>query len=333
MLEKYLSRRELINYGKLSLLFLLNSCSNSSEKLKISLQSSLYPKFFKETFPAGWKQENTNFANYKLEKDKTRLLNSDVTLINDGWINGINLGNFQNLDFLFLNDNLDKRSKDFLKTFEDHERKKIFPIGIVPYAVILKNNNDLIDAAYKSWDFLLYKKLKGKIIFPESSRIIISISKKINEINSLSKLKGQAMLYDDQNALNWLINSDAAVAIVPYTFCIKYFRYDSRLSIVFPNQGVPLMWFFLLSKSKDNSKKLINWINFLENSEVIDKLANQGWYLPFENVNSQSKYKKNIRKNNFGPSKICWENSWSLPPLNNAQKLNLENLWNQSLIP
>ena len=40
-----------------------------------------------------------------------------------------------------------------------------------------------------------------------------------------------------------------------------------------------------------------------------------------------------LQNNNFGPSKKCWENSWSFSPLNNKEKLNLENLWNQSLTP
>ena len=39
------------------------------------------------------------------------------------------------------------------------------------------------------------------------------------------------------------------------------------------------------------------------------------------------------KNNNFGPSKICWENSWSLSPINNKEKFKLENFWNQSLTP
>ena len=162
----------------------------------------------------------------------------------------------------------------------------------------------------------------------------MSISEKINAKNSLSKLKGQVMLFDDQNSINWLINSKASVAIIPYSQCIKYRRIDSRLSIVFPNKGVPLIWNFLLSKSKINNQILIDWIESLENKIIIEKLANQGWYMPFNNEYSQKTYNFNIEKNNnFGPSKICWENSWSLSPINNKEKFKLENLWNQSLTP
>jgi len=36
MIKKYSTRRQFLNYGKLSLLFLLNSCSNFSKTIRIS---------------------------------------------------------------------------------------------------------------------------------------------------------------------------------------------------------------------------------------------------------------------------------------------------------
>ena len=92
------------------------------------------------------------------------------------------------------------------------------------------------------------------------------------------------------------------------------------------------MWNFLLTKSKINNRILTDWIKSLEKRATIDELANQGWYLPFNNEYSQDKYNIKIENNNYGPSKICWENSWSFAPVNNNEKLNLENLWNQSVL-
>ena len=87
---------------------------------------------------------------------------------------------------------------------------------------------------------------------------------------------------------------------------IKFISVDSGedgefISIVFPDKGVPLIWNFLLSKSKINNQILIDWIKFFEKRIIVDELANQGWYLPFNNEFSQSKY--NI-KNRFDQSKI-----------------------------
>ena len=331
MIKKYSTRRQFLNYVKLSFLFLLNSCSNVSKKIRISFQSSFFPKSLKDTLPANWEKEKIKFG--KSEINKINLLNSDFILINDGWINSVDFEKFQNINSLMLNEKLDKRSKDFLNSFKEYKRNKLFPIGVVPYAVIIKNNKDIINNANRSWDFLLSKKLKGKIIFPQSPRLIISIAKRINDKNALGKIKKQVMIYEDKNALNWLINSDACVAILPYSLCSKNLKIDSRLSIVFPDKGVPLMWNFLLSKSKFNNKFLIDWIISLENISVKDKLANQGWYLPFKDEYSQSKYNIKNEKNNFGPSLVCWEKSWSLNPLDKKEKLSLENLWNESLTP
>ena len=332
-MNKYSTRRQFLNYGKLSLLFLLNSCSNSSKKIRIAFQSSFYPQSLKDNLPKNWQQDNINLSKLDLEKNKIKFSNADFTLINDGWIDTINFESFQNINNLFLNDKIDSRSKDFLNSFSENKRNKLFPIGVVPYAVIIKNNKYLTNEVQKSWDFLLSESLKGKIIFPRSPRIIMSISKKINVKNSLNKLKAQAMLFDDQNSISWLINSHASIAIVPYSIGLKYLKYDSRLSIAFPNKGVPLIWNFLLSTSKVNNSILIDWIKSLENSHTIDELAKQGWYLPFKNEYSQDKFNITNEKNIFGPSKICWENSWSFPTLNKKEKLNLENLWNQSLTP
>ena len=332
MFSKFATRREFLNYGKLTLLFLLNSCSNFPNKIKITLQNSFYPEIFKDTIPKDWKQEKINFESIQQQKNKNIILNSDFTLINDGWINSLDFALFEDINEYPLMENLDKRSIDFLGSFRENQRRKLFPIGVVPYTIIIKNNKELINSARISWDFLLSKKLTGKIIFPKSPRIIFSIAKKINSSNSLKKLKSQAMLFDDKNTLNWLINSDACVAIVPYSLCSKYLKIDPRLSLVFPNQGVPLMWHFILSRSNLNNEIFIKWIKSLENKSIVDKLVSQGWYLPFNNDYLQSKYNSAMNPRSF-PSKKCWDNSWSFPVLTNEQKINLENSWNESLTP
>ncbi|MBO6975215.1 MAG: hypothetical protein JJ844_05950 [Prochlorococcus marinus CUG1435] len=332
MFSKFATRREFLNCGKLSLLFLLNSCSNPNNKVKIALQNSFYPESFKDMIPKDWKQEKFNFESIQLQKNRNTIFNSDFTLINDGWITSIDFAEFEKINEYPLIENLDKRSIDFLGSFNNNQRSKLFPIGVVPYAIIIKNNKELINSAKNSWDFLLNKKLTGKIIFPQSPRIILSIAQKINSSNSLKKLKSQAMLFDDKNMLNWLINSDACVAIVPYSLCSKYLKIDPRLSLVFPSKGVPLMWHFLLSRSNLNNTILIEWIKSLENKSIVDKLVSQGWYLPFSSNYLQSKYNSETYTKS-GPSKKCWDNSWSFPVLTNEQKINLENDWDESLTP
>ncbi len=332
MFSKYSTRREFFkNLGWLFLLF-LSSCSNLSRKPRIVLQSSFYPDYFKDTIPEVWQQKKIYFGSNYPEQYKNSILKSEFALINDGWINSLNLEEFKNINEYSIFEKLDLRSTNFLNSFDQNQRNKLLPIGVVPYAIIIKNNKDLINEARKSWDFLLSQKLTKKIIFPKSPRITISISKKINTSNSLAKLKKQAMLFDDRDTLNWLIKSEACVAIVPFSLCSKYLKVDPRLSILFPNQGVPLMWHFFLSRSHSYKETLLAWIKSLERKSSVEKLSSQGWYLPFKNNYAQNIYNAN-GKDILGPSKKCWDNSWSFPILTNSQKLTLEDSWNNSSTP
>ena len=334
MFAKYSTRRKFLNYISLSFLFLLSSCSGISRKVKISLQSSFYPNAFKKLIPNIWQQKNVKFESIQLAKNRKILFDSDFALVNDGWLSSIDFSSFEDINQLPIFDNLDKRSIGFLKNFEEYQRNKLFPIGVIPYAIIIKNNKELINLAEKSWDFLLAKELSGKIIFPQSPRLTISIAKRINSPNSLFKLKKQAMLYEDRNALNWLINSDACVAIIPYSLCLKYFKLDSRLAIVFPERGVPLMWHFVLSKNYINNEILIEWIKSFKSKSRVDKLSSQGWYLPFKNKYVEQTYNSDaLNMKVKSPTQTCWGNSWSLPPLTESQRIILENSWNAGLTP
>ena len=137
MFSKFTTRREFLNCGKLSLLFLLNSCSNLPNKVKIALQNSFYPESFKDTIPKEWKQEKINFENIRLQKNRNKISNSVFTLIYDGWINSIDFAKFEKINEYPLIENLDKRSIDFLGSFNQNQRSKLFPIGVVPYTCLL----------------------------------------------------------------------------------------------------------------------------------------------------------------------------------------------------
>ena len=332
----FISRREFFKYLSLSLLLFLNSCRNSFEKVKITFQDKFLPKPIKDTFPKNWVKTNLDFKNLSSKKYSQILKNSDFCIVNDGWLNKIQTDQFYNINSNYLLDKLDYRSKKYLNSFSANQKNKLFPIGVIPYAIVIKNNKDLINTASKSWDFLLKDNLKEKIILPNSPRLVISISDKIKETNSLRKLRKQVKLFDDKNSLNWLTNSDAIVAVVPYTLCRDFLKIDSRLSIVFPNNGTPLIWQFLLLKSELRKGNLVDWVDSLESPEVIDKLSANGWYLPFKNQYNQEKYflnNKYTSSRDLKPSKDCWLNSWSFKPLEEKEKIRLENIWNISLSP
>ena len=331
MNNKQLTRKKFLDIAKLSVLFLLTSCNGLSRKISIGLYKNFLPVSFINLLPKTWKKENLN---YKEDNSNKNFRNKDLILINDGWLSRVDLKLFDAISEPLIN-YLDERSKYYLSNWPFFEQKKLYPIGVIPYAVIIKNNERYKITNKNNWDFLLSKDLIGKMILPNSPRILISIAERINNKNAMKALFNQGNIYDDINAIDWLINTDAVLAILPLTICEKYLKIDSRLSIVFPNQGVPLMWNFLLINNNFNQALLLNWIDKLLDRNSINKLIKDGLYLPFNNEYIQSKYKyssKSARLLNR-PSEECWRNSWSFNSLKESEKVEFEKIWKDLLAP
>ena len=331
MNNKQLTRKKFLDIAKLSVLFLLTSCNGLSRKISIGLYKNFLPVSFINLLPKTWKKENLN---YKEDNSNKNFRNKDLILINDGWLSRVDLKVFDDISQPLMN-YLDERSKYYLSNWPLFERKKLYPIGVIPYAVIIKNNERYKITNKNNWDFLLSKDLIGKMILPNSPRILISIAERINNKNAIKAIFNQGNIYDDINAIDWLINTDAVLAILPLTICEKYLKIDSRLSIVFPNQGVPLMWNFLLINNNFNQALLLNWIDKLIDKNSINKLVKDGLYLPFNNEYIHSKYKyssKSARLLNR-PSEECWRNSWSFNSLKESEKVEFEKIWKDLLAP
>ena len=331
MKNKQLTRKKFLDIAKLSVLFLLTSCNGLSRKISIGLYKNFLPVSFINLLPKTWKKENLN---YKEDNSNKNFRNKDLILINDGWLSRVDLKVFDDISQPLMN-YLDERSKYYLSNWTLFEQKKLYPIGVIPYAVIIKNNERYKITNKNNWDFLLSKDLIGKMILPNSPRILISIAERINNKNAIKAIFNQGNIYDDINAIDWLINTDAVLAILPLTICEKYLKIDSRLSIVFPNQGVPLMWNFLLINNNFNQALLLNWIDKLLERNSVNKLIRDGLYLPFKNEYNQSSYNNTFKSERLlkRPSEECWRNSWSFNPLKESEKIELEIIWKKSLAP
>ena len=328
----YLSRRKFFNYIKLSFVFLVTSCTKVSKNIVVGFQKSFFPESFKNLFPKNWDRENIDLKEIYNPKNFHIYNKIDYILINDGWINKIKFDDFTSLNTKFFS-RLSDKSINYLSSFDENISNKLFPIGVIPYAVVIKNNEDIKNIAKESWDFLLFKDLKGKIILPNSPRIILSIAEKVDDQKALNKIINQQNIYNDKYALDWFLNSKAVIAVLPYSLCQTISKIDSRISLVFPRNGVPLLWQFFLCKSFSNQKPLLNWINSFENTSVLKNLLKDGWYLPFKDKYIQDFYSENFKVTKNGPSNECWENSWSLPNINKTEKIEIERLWKTLLTP
>tara|TARA_B100000963_G_scaffold76812_1_gene64841 strand:+ start:549 stop:1541 length:993 start_codon:yes stop_codon:yes gene_type:complete len=329
MKKNLINRRKFLDLAKLSFVFFITSCRGLTNKTTIGFHKKFIPDNLISSLPKNWIKKNINFEDINLNKN---IKNHDLIIINDGWLNKLRVKEFNDINSSLINI-LDKRSSDFLKYWDINERKKIYPIGIIPYVLVIKNNDYYKISKNSTWDILTKKEFKGKIILPNSTRILISLAEKINNKNSIKALINQDNIYDDKNAIDWLVNTNAILAIMPISYCHRYLKFDSRLSLVFPDQGVPLIWNFLLINNDFNQQKVIDWTKNLSNKNISNKLQSDGWYFPFNNNSSEEKYKFSQENKRFliRPSEECWKNSWSLPPLKDAEKIKIEKLWKESL--
>ena len=335
MINKFLSRRKFFNIAKLSFLFFLSSCRNFSANINVAFQKKLYPLQFIDKIPNLWNHKEINLNKSFKEINSKNFKNIDLLFVNDGWLNKINFDDFENINSALLY-KLDERSKTYLNNFEESKKRKLMPIGINPYAVIIKNNKKYLIDNNDSWDFLFLKDLKGKIVLPKSARIVLSIMKKIKNRDLIENIREQEFIYDDKNSLDLLLNTEASLAIIPLSLSQKYLKIDSRLSILFPNDGVPLMWNFAMIRSSLNLQEFNNWIDLLLNPKTTNRLVMAGWYLPFQTETMRQLYSGNMNQfsnYNLIPSKKCWDNSWSFSPLDPLEKKELEILGNNLLTP
>ena len=213
------SRKKFINL--LISFYLLSFYGNKSLSKNILFKFAIFKgslsKNFLNHIPNEYKifQINNNF------EEKNINLKYDLITISDGWLSKLNYRDFSKID---LNQFIQKFDSELLNINEMNQfSNRIVPISYSPWVILFKGDKSLHKDLEDSWGNLLDPKFKNKIIFPKSARVTMSIAEKINVDDSLTRLRSQIKTYDEQNAIDWLISSDASIALLPLNFCYKYF--------------------------------------------------------------------------------------------------------------
>ena len=98
MFYKNISRRKFLDFAKLSIAFLLTSCQNT-KKINLGLYVKFFPDTLVSSIPKSWTLNNINLQSDDL---KLNLKKNDFILINDGWLNRVNLDKFYDIDPDFI---------------------------------------------------------------------------------------------------------------------------------------------------------------------------------------------------------------------------------------
>ena len=328
-----LGRRDFLKYSLISSLFVLSGCSTSQQKLALRGVPDSFPSELINSLSSSW--EFLPIEEIELQKkpyNSTLKDKTDLLILNDGWISNLPFASLKEIKAIDVRDDFSKQASSFLEGLGDDYKNRIFPLAVSPWVILFRNEDSLDLKNKNSWEVIFSNALTNQIVFPNSPYLLISIVKKIGFVNDFSKLKSQAKLFDDRNALNWVISGRANAAVLPLSSCVDLLIKDPRLSVLLPQEGSPLNWTVLASPAMSPEPFPTDWFDLLWGERYLRRLIRKGFLPPTsfsdlrgENINVSQRY-----QSIFIPEERVWNKCWSLPVLSFEDKKDLAFNWNNS---
>lgn len=322
-------RRQLLQTGFIAGLSWLAGCARRDDSPILRAPEKSLPALWQQKLSTPWR-----FAELaEINPSETSWLNStDLLAIGDGWLSNLNPSSFQAIDAEPLQKRLGSEALRFLSEFPNAWKDKILPVGVSPWVMLFRGKPSLETQEMNSWDVLLSPALKGKVLLPASPRLVMSLTAKMQAPDALRLLKRAAISFDDRHALNWLLQGDAQVAVLPLERCMGALLRDPRLTAVLPAQGAPLHWTVLLRPSSTKEPLPQNWVTQAWEQPLLSRLLSAGWVPPLgiEILSvAMSRVPIPLRSLVLPPEKI-WQRCWNLAPLDPAEAETLKRSWNTS---
>ena len=327
-----LKRREFCELSLLAGLAGVAGCSRGVSSPILCAASESLPKELLGALPYPWKFQALEGQSLKPLSQTVFNANADLFAIGDGWISEFSKDAFKTIDSPQIALRLNKQAEEFLESFGPEISSRIFPIGVSPWVMLFRNGQEFSPRAKQGWDVLLDPELAGKLVLPESPRLVMSIADQIDQFDGLRRLRKQALTFDDKNGLNWVLSGKARVAILPFYRCFSSLSRDLRLSVSLPQSGTPLHWTLLVRPNKTKEPFPQSWIVKAWTMPLLGKLLARGWIPPINasELREAIDYVPNSYKEILLPTKSFWENSWSLSYLSEKKMARLERLWSES---
>ena len=328
-----LGRRDFIKYGLLSSLLILSGCSSSQKKLFLRGISNSFPLEFINSLSSAW--EFVPIKDIELKKNPYNSIlqeKTDLLILNDGWISNLPFASLKEIKATNIRNDFSNQANSFLEGLGENYKNRIFPLAVSPWVILFRNEDSLALKNKNSWEVVFSDTLSNQIVFPNSPYLLSSISKKIGLGNDFSKIKSQAKVFDDRNALNWVVSGRANAAVLPLSSCVGNLVEDPRLSIILPQEGSPLNWTVLVSPMSSPELFPSDWFNLLWGPTYSIRIIRKGFFPPTSFPNWREKHIKNPKRYQsiFFPDGRFWNECWSLPVLSFEDKKDLALIWNDS---
>ena len=330
-----MGRRDFIKYGLISSMFVLSGCSTSQQKFALRGVPHSFPSEFISSLSKSWEFipiEDEDIELKKIPYNSILQEKTDLLILNDGWTSKIPFGLLKEIKANDLRDYFSRKAISFLDGLGEDYKNRIIPVAVSPWVILFRNEESLALENKNSWEVIFSNALKNQIVFPNSPYLLISIAQKMGFVNDFSKFKRQAKLFDDRNALNWVVSGRANAAVLPLSSCVDTLIKDPRLSVLLPQEGSPLNWSVIASPSLSPEFFPTDWFDLLWGSTYLRRVINKGFLPPTRfsglkrrNLNVPQKY-----QSIFLPAESVWNKCWSLPILTFQEKKELALNWNNS---
>ena len=248
--------------------------------------------------------------------------------LSDGWATALPASLLQPIGSAALQDRLTSWSAPLSRLFAPPGSPRLaFPWSFSPWVLLLRNRPDLARRRAEGWDLLLDPSLAGQLVLPSSPRVTIALVD--GDAERLARLRRSALAYDDRDALNLLLASDAQAAVLPLQRVIPLLRRDPRLAAILPASGSPLSWSLLLRPAGSDQVPPLEWLAEVLQPPLLPKLLAAGWVPPLPPATLQQAaraFPPPLAELLAPPAELL-ARCHSLPPLVPGERQALQALW------
>ncbi|KZR62770.1 MULTISPECIES: hypothetical protein [Prochlorococcus] len=330
--QRQLGRRELLKLGLMAGLMGLASCGRASAAPLLRATPETLPKKWRRSLPVPW-----SYQPIEVDADRNPYIaaleqGNDLLALGDGWLTSLPSKTLQRIEAPGLQDRLDGQARAFEASLGAALQSRVLPVGVSPWVLLFRQGDPWALQARAGWQVLLDPALKGRVVLPQSPRLVMSLAERMQVADGLQQLRSQAYTFDDRQGLNWLIQGKARVAVLPLQRCLPSLRRDPRLSVVLPNSGAPLNWTVLVRSALTREPLPQQWVEQSWQEPLLGQLLAGGWIPPLSRAELRlalgaipKAYRSIVL-----PSKEVWSRCWSLPVLTAVQQIELDQRWSKS---
>ena len=324
-----LNRRRFLQLAAFTAAAGLGGCGRGGSVPTLRAAPEILPSVWRRSLPAPWRFAPLAGFN-PLESPWP--LPTDLLALTDGWLSQVSPQRLQAIAADTLLNRIGPAGQRFLREAPLDWRHLLLPVAFSPWVMVIRRQGQDGPGPDAGWDALLDPALKGKLLLPSSPRLLVSLAERMGNPDALRSLRAAALSFDDRFGLNWLLQGDARVAVLPLQRCMAALQRDPRLSAVLPDQGAPLHWTLLIRPAQTAEPIPQEWVLDAWKPPLLSRLLAKGWIAPLprdELIAAEGRIPARLRPLVLAPESV-WQRSWMLLPPDAAESSRLQELWDAS---